>query len=77
MKAKRSSNIELMRIFLMFMIIFHHLIVHSLGLKELKSAAYENEFPATQAILLNSFIVIAVNAFIFISGYFGIKLENK
>ncbi|WP_110308804.1 acyltransferase family protein [Dysgonomonas alginatilytica] len=61
----RESNIELLRIVLMLMIITHHLIVHS-GLA--KNALF---------ISMDVFTIIAVNCFVFISGYYGIKFKAK
>ncbi len=63
----RESGIELLRLVCMFYIILHHFIVHGLGL-----AGYDNGMGMTDSIL-NGFFVIAVNCFILISGYFGIK----
>ena len=66
---KRESNIELLRIVLMLMIIVHHMIVHGLQSNDLsKNRVY---------ITLNVFSVIAVNCFVFISGYYGIKFKIK
>lgn len=39
-KAERDSNIELLRIVLMFMIIVHHLVTMGLNLRELESGTY-------------------------------------
>lgn len=77
MKKTRESNIELLRITLMLMIISHHVIVHGLGLKNI--ILPENKISNSVYIefLLNSFLVIGVNVFVFISGYFGIKFNLK
>jgi surface polysaccharide O-acyltransferase-like enzyme len=65
----RASNFELLRLVCMFYILLHHFIV--LGLK---SAGYEaDENVSFFGVLFNSFFIIAVNCFILISGYFGIK----
>ncbi len=65
----RESNIELLRIVLMIMIIIHHLIVHGC----------QNSSPSKSTLLvsLNTFTIIAVNCFVFISGYYGIKFKAK
>lgn len=65
----RESNIELLRIVLMLMIIIHHLIVHGCRSNYLSKN--------TLFISLNIFSIIAVNCFIFISGYYGIKFKVK
>jgi len=77
MKKNRASNIELFRIVLMLMIITHHVIVHGLGLKNITSQDYNVTSYSYIEILLNSFFVIGVNGFVFISGYFGIKFNLK
>lgn len=77
MKNNRESNIELLRIVLMLMIISHHVIVHGFGLKNITSQSYNVNNSTYIEILLNSFFVIGVNGFVFISGYFGIKFNLK
>lgn len=65
----RESNIELLRIILMIMIIIHHLIVHGC----------QSNSPSKSILFvsLNVFSIIAVNCFVFISGYYGIKFKAK
>lgn len=74
-KSVRNSNIELLRIILMFMIVIHHLLIHATDLKLLDSGLA----PVTNHIyiqtFINSFFVIGVNTFVFISGYYGIKFN--
>ncbi|SFE02610.1 Surface polysaccharide O-acyltransferase, integral membrane enzyme [Chitinophaga sp. CF118] len=76
-KVQRDSNIELLRIVLMFMIIVHHLVTRGLKLRELGSGTYTPMSSTTFQILLNSFIIVAVNTYVFISGYFEIKFKIK
>lgn len=73
----RQSNIELLRIFLMLMIIFHHVIFHGLNIYQLD--VNTNNIKSTSYIYLffECFIIVAVNVFVFISGYFGIKFKPK
>ncbi len=72
----RKSNIELMRIVLMLMIIMHHTLVHGLVfLKRVASPFFTFTANDTASLLLNCFLVISVNAFVFTSGYFGIKFK--
>lgn len=77
-RKNRQSNIEFLRIVLMLMIISHHILVHGLGL--LKSVAKPNftwnAMTATE-VMMNCFLVLGVNGFVFISGYFGIKFNPK
>lgn len=76
-KKTRDSNIELLRIILMLMIIMHHLIVHGCGISFLS----KDELPAIDNIpvflFINSFLILAVNTYIFISAYYGIKFSLK
>lgn len=77
-RKTRQSNIEFLRIILMLMIISHHILVHGLGL--LKSVA-KPDFAwsgvTVAEVLMNYFLVLGVNGFVFISGYFGIKFNPK
>lgn len=65
----------------MVMILIHHCIAHGLGL-----TAFEPEFHSTllipdswlpAAMISNSFCICAVNCFVLISGYFGIRTSGK
>lgn len=76
----RNSSFELLRLILMVMIVIHHCIVHGLGLTSFDPNWGTNlcipgkwVFPAC---LSNCFCICAVNCFILISGYFGIR-TNK
>lgn len=73
--TKRNSNIELLRIILILIIIMHHLIVHGVNLKLMKNGQLEMNNINIQAMFINTFIIIGVNVFIFISGYYGIKFK--
>ena len=76
-KPERQSNIELLRIALMIMIITHHVIVHGLGLANIGKRSFHLENLTYWAIAVNCVVVIAVNVFVFISGYFGIKFKLR
>lgn len=77
-KTERVSNMELLRLVLMFLIIVHHGIVHGLALIELRfSNIILQERDLFPACLLNSLFIIAVNTFILISGYFSIKTSKS
>lgn len=67
-KPERDSNIELLRIVLMVMVILHHLII------KCDPDSWNKTLLFT---LVNTFAIIAVNCFIFISGYYGIKFKLK
>jgi len=74
---KRQSNIELLRIILMLMIISHHILVHGFGLEHLTAQEYKIDSNTYVELVFNSFLVIGVNCFVFISGFFGIKFNLK
>lgn len=71
----RNSNIELLRFVLMFVICFWHLLVHGVGVKNIgmidEATIGWNEF------FLCSLFVPAVNCFMPISGYYGIRLSTN
>lgn len=73
----RESNIELLRIVLMLMIIMHHLIVHGCDLSLISTGDYQKTNKDALFLFLNTFTIIAVNCFIFISGFYGIKFKVK
>lgn len=77
-KAKqRDSSFELLRLILMFLIVFHHAITHGLGLDSFASwSMLSLLIPDDEMYLylsLNNLGIFAVNAFVILSGYFGIK----
>lgn len=74
-KGGRDSNMELLRIVLMIMIIFHHCIVHGAGLKSLIVNNYHSDTLTPYYLFCNSFLIIGVNCFVLISGFYGIKLK--
>lgn len=74
---KRECGPEILRILLMAMIAMHHIIVHGLGLSDFSIAAKTAEPLVRVELFYNSFLVIAVNAFVLISGYYGIKYKTK
>lgn len=76
-KNVRQSNIELLRITLMLMIIGHHMIVHGFGLKTITNPSYTVDKSTYIEILADSFLLIGVNCFVFISGFFGIKFQLR
>ena len=81
MSITRNSSFELLRLVLMLMIVIHHSIVHGLGLSAL-SESYNSELiikPSQMLIAcsIHAFCICAVNCFVLISGYFGIKTTLK
>lgn len=70
-KIERQSNIELLRMFLMLMIIAGHVIMFSGKSSEMSGVDY---FIAN---FIRSFTTMAVDCFVLISGYFGINASVK
>ncbi len=69
----RQSNIELLRILCMFFIVVNHFMGHSL----IKYSVLNSHFELNSSHFLLGFIVVGVNCFILISGYFGIKFKLR
>lgn len=72
----RESNIELLRNISMFMILVIHANFVSLpriGYEELMS----NTVPSVTRFFIESLGIVAVNVFVFISGWFGVKTRTK
>ncbi|NDW09053.1 acyltransferase [Dysgonomonas sp. 520] len=67
---KRQSNIELLRLVLMFMIVLLHVFDNQIVVQ------YNNKVFVMQSIV-STLCIVAVNCFVFISGYFGIKFKTK
>jgi len=73
----RESNIELLRIILMLMIIGYHLIVHGAQIGgTVKNFNIDNN-SSVGYLFLKSFLVIAVNCFVFISGFYRINFKVR
>lgn len=70
MVKERNQSIELLRIILMTLIVFGHIIGHGIG-----EDIYNTEDAPTMEAMLKPLYFYHVDAFIFISGYFGIKLQ--
>lgn len=73
----RNSNIELLRIISMTFIVLHHFIYHGIGLFNYLLGKSDLFDRIEVAIILNSFLIIGVNLFIMISGYYLIKVSSK
>lgn len=79
MMKNRNSNIELLRIISMLFIIMHHCLINGYGLQ---NGLLGNSRVASDDLLfmsvINAFIIIGVNVFFLISGYYGISFSiNK
>ena len=71
-KQQRDSSFELLRLVLMFLIVFHHAITHGLGLDSFaswgKTPLLIQEGEMNLYLSLNNLGIFAVNAFVIISG---------
>ena len=76
MKKNRLSNIELLRIIAMMMIVLLHMNYYSLGVVD-AHLIDNNPFEAYVRMQFQQFCVCAVNVFVLISGWFGIKYSMK
>ncbi len=69
----REGGVELLRCVLMLFIIGHHVMVHGIGLYD----GSNMQFDSWIKLALNSIFVVAVDAFVLISGYYSIKLKTN
>lgn len=70
----RQSNIELLRIISMFFVLIVHACFQSTGVPNY-AVFQSNEIKTITEIILEFIAIPAVNVFILISGYFGIKCK--
>lgn len=71
--TQRNSNIELLRVLLMIAICLWHTFVHGLSYKNM----WAGTLPSIGEMSLMCMTVPAVNCFMLISGYFGMKLSLR
>lgn len=67
---KRMANYELLRVLAMIMVVVMHFLAHSNSLLEIDAPAGGVRILGS---LLESFCLVAVNVYVLISGYFGVK----
>lgn len=72
----RQSNIELCRLISMFLILLLHANLLTFGTPEFTSGEFPS-FNTIGRVFSQSCCTIAVNVFVLISGYFGIRLKKK
>ncbi len=72
----RSSNVEILRILATFFILFIHANFWSLGAPTIDEVT-TNPIEAWSRTLFEAVGIIAVNCFVFISGWFGINFKLK
>lgn len=74
-REDRESNIELLRCFLMLLVVIQHFVSHNILSKDNPVGYGDPNFISANMLL--AFCVCAVNCFVLISGYFGIKFSLK
>lgn len=75
---KKNNAIECLRVCIMYCIVIHHCIVSGLDLNKTFNMGEYCFTDANMVLsLMNSFVIVAVNIFFLISGYFGIRLSIK
>ena len=74
---ERNIAIDLLKCLLMLMIVLHHCIVHGMGLAAMVQGQYAVSKQSGMLISLDMFLIVAVNVFFLISGYFTIKCNYK
>ncbi len=72
----RQSNIELLRILSMLMVVGLHCNFLSLG-KPTESSLSTNYWGESMRIIIENICLVSVNAFVLISGFFGIRLKKE
>ena len=72
----RQSNIELLRILSMLMVIGLHCNYMSLGFPS-ENTMSTNFWGESMRIILENICLVSVNAFVLISGFFGIRLRKE
>jgi len=71
-KNNRNSGIELLRVILMIMILFYHF-----SIIYIHNTFYSDKSLFFTKLLITSASLMAVNGFIFISGFYGMKFKLK
>lgn len=68
----RNSSVELLRFLMMLMLCFWHILMHGYGLKGMDAGT---AMPSYNQLALLALLAFPVDCFIFISGFYGIKLK--
>ncbi len=74
---QRNRGLDMLRVVAILMIICHHCIVNNFGLQNilLKNGGVDGQ--TFTMIAGNSLVILGVNLFFLISGYFGIRVSEK
>lgn len=76
-EKKRKINLDVYRVLLMFFIVIHHSIIYGLNLSDLSSSSYITSSISKYLILIDSIVIVGVNGFWIISGFFLIKYKRN
>ena len=79
MSNSRNNNFDILRIIAMLMIIIHHITINDFGLQKylVSNEMILSNKQTLILIIINSLVVIGVNIFFLLSGYFRINLSLK
>lgn len=76
-QVKRNSSIELLRVLCMFFIVFHHFMIHCAFPDYESDVLNDLDGALGVALVLNGFFCVAVNCFVLITGYYGLKFKLR
>ena len=74
LKENRNNGLDLLKAICIFFIVLHHLLLKLTDMRALNSDSFNLLY--SRYLFVNSFLVVAVNCFFLISGYFRIKHCN-
>ena len=79
MLTKRNYTFDILRVLAMLMIIIHHVTINDFGLQKylVTNEIILSNKQTLILIIINSLVVIGVNIFFLLSGYFKINLTKK
>ena len=75
-KAHRNSSLELLRVLSMFLVLLLHANFTTFGFPSVAEAR-ANPLPSFLQLSAEALCIVAVNTYILISGYFGIRMQGK
>ncbi|MDE7192231.1 MAG: acyltransferase family protein [Clostridia bacterium] len=77
-KAVRNVLFDLLRIMAMFFIVVHHIIIYDMGFMDVQTGM-DMSLKTTYmwSALADSFVIVGVNIFFLISGWFSVKLKPQ
>lgn len=77
-KAVRNVLFDLLRIMAMFFIVVHHIIIYDMGFMDVQTGM-DTSLKTTYmwSALADSFVIVGVNIFFLISGWFSVKLKPQ